>query len=195
MIDIIIGLGNPGPKYAHSRHNLGFDLLDLICEKWQITRRIRRNNYLFVVKEVSGKEKTIIWPVTFMNNSGQAVLKALEDFGIIPGRALIVTDDFNLPLGRIRLRSSGSDGGHNGLQSIIYHLETEDIPRLRLGIGPIGENIDQLDFVLGKFTAEEAEKRKKMLEIGADCVLYLLTHNLEEAMSIYNQTPAPDQDD
>ncbi|MEW5923207.1 MAG: aminoacyl-tRNA hydrolase [Candidatus Zixiibacteriota bacterium] len=193
MISLIIGLGNIGEKYAGTRHNLGFDVLDLIFKKWRLRRRREHSLYAWAEKKSDGREIRLIWPTTYMNNSGAAVSQAMADFELDLSEILVVVDDYNLPLGKMRIRKRGSDGGHNGLESIINHLGSGEFMRLRLGIGPIPENIGSIEYVLGHFPDEEAEKVKKMLEKAGDAVLYSLTHRPEEAMSIYNSDPAPDE--
>jgi len=194
MIELVAGLGNIGPKYAETRHNLGFELLEIVADRLKASKMIPAGSFIYASAELKQKTIRLIWPVTYMNNSGLAVTEALERFELSPEQVLVAFDDFNLPMGKIRLRTSGSDGGHNGLESIIYHLQTENIPRLRMGIGPIPPDTDPVEFVLGRFSHEEVEIKKKMLEFAADSVLYSLTHRLEESMSLYNRTPAPDQD-
>ncbi len=125
-----------------------------------------------------------------MNRSGIAARELLEDLGMQPQQMLIVTDDFNLPLGRLRFRSGGSDGGHNGLASVIEVLETQELPRLRLGIGPVPENVDVADWVLSPFEPQEVETAKKMVAAAVEAAIFALDHRLEEAMTRYNVNPA-----
>lgn len=193
MISLIIGLGNIGEKYAETRHNLGFDVLNLIFDRWRLRRRREKPLYFWAEKEYQGRKIRLVWPTTYMNNSGAAVSQALADFGLNLDEILVVVDDYNLPLGKVRIRKKGSDGGHNGLESIISHLQSRDFMRIRLGIGPIPENVGSIEFVLERFSGDQLEKRKKMLDKGADAVLYSLTHRPEEAMGIYNSDPAPEE--
>ena len=193
MISLIVGLGNIGTKYAGTRHNLGFEVLDIIFKKWRLRRRREHPLYTWAEKEFHNRKIRLIWPTTYMNNSGAAVSQAMADFELNLDEILVIVDDYNLPLGKMRIRKRGSDGGHNGLESIISHLGSGEFMRLRLGIGPIPENIGSIDYVLGRFPETETEKVKKMLEKAGDAVLYLLTHRPEEAMSIYNSDPAPDE--
>jgi peptidyl-tRNA hydrolase, PTH1 family len=192
MVSLIIGLGNMGEKYSHTRHNLGFDLLAILCEKWQIRPQLGSGDYFFAEKNSEAGLIRLVWPTTFMNNSGLAVAQAMERFQLSPKDLLVIYDDFNIPLGRLRIRQGGSDGGHNGIASIISHLGTEDILRLRMGIGPVPAGTDPMTFVLSHFREDELEIRNKMLVKAGESVLYLLTHGTEKAMSIFNQNPAPD---
>jgi PTH1 family peptidyl-tRNA hydrolase len=129
-----------------------------------------------------------------MNNCGLSVMQSMVAYGLKLENILVIYDDYNIPLGTIRIRQQGSDGGHNGMESVINHLETEEILRLRMGIGPHPEGVDTTQFVLGRFTPEEVEKKEKMLEKAGEAVLYLLKSRPEEAMSIYNYNPAPEED-
>ncbi|UCD17021.1 MAG: aminoacyl-tRNA hydrolase [Candidatus Zixiibacteriota bacterium] len=194
MISLVVGLGNIGEKYAGSRHNLGFDLLTAVCEKWGQVPCPGDGDYYIVEKEMDDRPVRLIWPTTYMNNSGVAVSQAIKRYRIPHEEVLIAYDDFNLSLGLIRIRRSGSDGGHNGMSSIIYHLETEAIPRLRMGIGPIPNAMDPVDFVLERFTERELKIKQKMLEISTDAILYSLKNRLDEAMTLYNKYPAPEDE-
>lgn len=191
MPSIIIGLGNIGRKYRGTRHNLGFELLDFIATQWNLRAVPGDGDYYIVEKELEGKLIRLIWPTTYMNNSGKAAEQVLQKFLLTPKDLLVVYDDLNLPLGRLRIRSEGSDGGHNGMADIIYHLGTEEIPRLRLGIGPLPPGVDAVPFVLNPFADNELEIKKKMLEKAGEAILYLIEFDIAKAMSIYN--PAPDE--
>ncbi len=191
MPSIIIGLGNIGRKYRGTRHNLGFELLYAIAAQWNLKAVPGDGDYYIVEKELEGKLIRLVWPTTYMNNSGKAAEQVLQKFLLTPRDLLVVYDDLNLPLGRLRIRSEGSDGGHNGMADIIYHLGTEEIARLRLGIGPLPPGVDTVSFVLNPFADNELEIKKKMLEKAGEAVLYLLKFDIAKAMSIYN--PAPDE--
>ncbi len=192
MISLVVGLGNIGEKYKDTRHNIGFDVLNEISQRWKLAPRAGDGDYYLLEKDLAGKTVRLIWPTTFMNNSGLAVKQAAERFGINPDEMLIVCDEYQLPLGTLRFRRGGSDGGHNGLADVIERMETEDIPRLRLGIGPLPPDTDAVSFVLGRFDETERKITQKVLEKGASAVLYSLNNRFEEAMTIYNRNPAPD---
>jgi len=194
MIELIIGLGNPGEKYAETRHNLGFMLLDKLLSRWQLEKKPGPAEYYEAEHSSDYHTVRLIWPTTYMNGSGIAVARAMDDYEVRPENLLVIFDDYNIPLNTIRIRTKGSHGGHNGMESIIYHLETEEILRLRLGIGPIPDNADSVNFLLDEFSQNELEKVNKMLEKGTEAVLYLLKHRPEEAMSKYNYNPAPEDD-
>jgi PTH1 family peptidyl-tRNA hydrolase len=190
MISLVLGLGNIGRRYEKTRHNVGFQVLDLVFEKLGADRRSATSEYSWAEKELEKRRILLAWPKTYMNLSGLAARTLLRENRLEPEEMLVVVDDFNLPLGRLRFRPDGSDGGHNGLESIIGELGTENFPRLRLGIGPVSENRDSVDFVLGEFTPEEAEPAKKMIALAAEAVIFALHNRFDEAMSKYNINPA-----
>ncbi|MBN1213659.1 MAG: aminoacyl-tRNA hydrolase [candidate division Zixibacteria bacterium] len=191
MISLVLGLGNIGRRYEKTRHNLGFRVLDLVCEKLEAHRKPAVSDYDWAEKTLNQRRIILARPKTYMNLSGLAARALLRLNHLEPEEMLVVVDDFNLPLGRLRFRPTGSDGGHNGLESIIGELQTENFPRLRLGIGPVTGNRDAVDFVLGKFTAEEADSVKKMIASAAEAVIFALHNRFEEAMSKYNNPALP----
>ncbi len=194
MISLIVGLGNAGIRYAETRHNAGYDLLDRLSLKLKMRQKSGRGDYNIAEKEIDGKMVRLVWPTGSMNNCGVAVMQTLALFNVPMEEILIIYDDYNIPLGTLRIRTKGTDGGHNGMQSVIDHMDTEEITRLRLGVGPLPEEIDPVQFVLGRFLPEEAEKKEKMLDKAGDAVLYLIKNRPEEAMTIYNNNPASDSE-
>lgn len=190
MIEAIIGLGNIGEKYEKTRHNVGFDLIDRLSQELGSSKLSKSHFSLILKADYQESQIFLVKPATMMNGSGLAVGELAETMGIAPSEFLVIVDDFNLPLGSIRFRSRGSAGGHNGLESIIAELGTEDFPRLRLGIGPIPDDISEVDFVLSKFGQKEQPELIKMLGVAAEAVIFALSHGLEVAMSKYNYNPA-----
>ena len=190
QLDLIVGLGNIGERYAGTRHNAGFEVLDLVVREIAIGPRRIDDLYFWCSAERSKHLLTLAWPRTFMNRSGQAALDLLERFETSPDRMLVVVDDFNLPIGSVRFRRSGSDGGHNGLLSLIEDLGTEDFPRLRVGIGEPGNDEDVVDFVLGRYSPEEREALEPNLRFAAEGVIFAIDHHFDEVMSRYNRNPA-----
>src|SRR5690554_4664430 len=162
---IIAGLGNPGRKYMYTRHNVGFEVIDLLAAGHGIRVNKARFKGAVGLGKIAGCEVMLLKPATYMNLSGMSVLDAVEYYRIDFGNLLVIYDDADLEVGRIRIRKSGSAGTHNGMKSIIYQLQTEDFPRLRLGIGAVPEDRDLADFVLDRFPKEqealmeEAKKR------------------------------------
>ncbi len=189
---LIVGLGNPGEKYAHTRHNIGFDVVDALAQRWQIPLAENRRFHGWVGegRAIAGDKLVLLKPTTFMNRSGQAVRAVMDWYKFVPGAVLVVYDDMDLPLGRLRLRPSGSAGGHNGMKSVIAHLGTQDFPRLRIGIGSTekGDERDEavISHVLGKFAPAEKKLVNTSLEWAVDAIEMALKQNVEKAMSLFN---------
>jgi PTH1 family peptidyl-tRNA hydrolase len=187
MAKLIVGLGNPGPKYRHTRHNVGFAVLAQLAHRHGIKPRPRASA---LVGEgiIHGGPVVLAQPLTMMNASGRAVA-ALCKAQNIHDRAnmLVVVDEMDLPLGVIRVRSRGSAGGHNGLKSIIQSLGSQDFPRLRVGVGrpPIGQ--DPIDHLLSRFLPEELLAVEAAVERAADAVEYWLQHGTDETMNRFNR--------
>lgn len=153
----ILGIGNPGSNYINTRHNIGFQLIDGFASKLNLNFIPSKSEYYFSEGKIGENHFCLVKPTTFVNNSGVAALSCTQYFGILSQDLLVVVDDVNIKFGEIRLRKSGGDGGHNGLRSIIYHLNSEDFPRLRFGIGEDFEKGNLSEYVLSKFTKEENE--------------------------------------
>ncbi|MGQ9856012.1 MAG: aminoacyl-tRNA hydrolase [Fervidobacterium sp.] len=171
---IIIGLGNPGEKYENTRHNVGFMVLDKLSKSWK-----RGPNYLYSDINIFGEKVRLVKPTTYMNLSGE-VFKYLPHDDII-----VVYDDLDLPLGRIRIRKNGSAGGHNGIKSIISYIG-QDFPRIRIGIGPKPQDIDAADYVLSNFSPEEFEKLEKVIEMTINAIESVISEGIDKAMNKYN---------
>jgi PTH1 family peptidyl-tRNA hydrolase len=188
-VTAIIGLGNPGSEYEGTRHNVGFLVVDAICEALKTAFRAGKGEYVEAASTVQGIEVLLIKPLTYMNNSGVAVADVLDRYNLQLNDILVVSDDFNLPLGTIRLRPKGSDGGHNGLYSIIYQLGTEEFARLRCGIGRpalTARRFDATAYVLSVFEPSELPIVKGMLRSARDAALCFVTEGIERAMSRWN---------
>lgn len=190
MIKLIIGLGNVGKEYRDTRHNVGFEVINKIADGWEVKPKEGLGEFFVAEKEYDKEMVRLIWPTTYMNDSGLAVVQAMEIYRVRLEEVLIVFDDYYLPLGMLRIRKNGSDGGHNGMESVIYQLETEAILRLRVGTGPFPEGADSVEFVLNRFGTAEGEIKEKTVAKAAEAVLYLLNHRPEEAMNRYNRNPA-----
>lgn len=181
---VIVGLGNPGPKYAGTRHNAGFMCVDRLAERAGISLNDKRKSAVLGEGRLAGKRIVLVKPRTFMNISGEAVRYAMDRYRVRPESVLIVLDDLDLPLGRIRMRASGGSGGHNGLNSINSALGTQDYARLRIGIGrPQGQTVG---YVLGAFTPEEAPEAESAIARAADAAEAWLTHGVNYAMDQFN---------
>jgi PTH1 family peptidyl-tRNA hydrolase len=188
-MQFIIGLGNPESRYDGTRHNVGFAIVDRLAERLKVAFRPGRGEFLLAEGVYRGSPLGLMKPLTYMNESGIAVAEIREQFGAAVDELLIVCDDFQLPLGRLRLRLSGSDGGHNGLYSIIYHLQSEDFPRLRCGIGPahpLAENTSMAEFVLDAFTEDERPVVVDMVNRAEDACLSVVVDGPEKTMNKIN---------
>jgi peptidyl-tRNA hydrolase, PTH1 family len=188
---LVVGLGNPGRDYRNTRHNAGFMVLDELSRRWSCPLREGRGEYFRGARQRGETNVVLIAPTTFMNNSGRAVRDVAEELGLGPERILVIADDFALPLGTLRLRRGGSDGGHNGLASIIYELGSDGFPRLRCGIGTTepfaGE--DPATFVLSPFGPDEEKALTAMIGRAADAVETFIHSGIDRTMTQYNRTP------
>lgn len=162
----IIGLGNPGSKYEGTRHNVGFDMIDHIANSYQIRIKQLKFKSLFGEGIIQGEKVLLIKPQTFMNLSGESVREIKKYYKLPDENIIVIYDDVSLDVGRIRIRPKGSDGGHNGMKSIIYQLNTDVFPRIRIGIGARPAQMDLANYVLGHFTSDEqkilAETQKRV---------------------------------
>lgn len=183
---IIIGLGNPGPRYLLTRHNVGFRVVDRLSEQSKIPLyKVGCHSY-YGKGKFAGEEVILAKPMTYMNGSGLAAASVCRFFKVPPENILIVYDDLDLPLGTLRLRPGGGSGGHNGMKSIIDHLGTEDFPRMRIGIDrPVDGNV--IDYVLKPFSADEEPHLEKLLPLATDAATEFIRHGILNAMNKYNK--------
>jgi PTH1 family peptidyl-tRNA hydrolase len=187
---IIVGLGNPGPRFADTRHNVGWRVVDLLSQRMQIPLNERRPKAVLGTGYHSGRRVVLAKPRTFMNNSGEAVEYLLARFGGGGPGLLIIYDEMALLPGRIRLRAAGSDAGHNGIRSIIQAVGGVDFPRLRIGIGGPPAGVDARDYVLGKFSDGESEAIADAVERSVTAVQCAVEETIDAAMNRFNQDPA-----
>lgn len=192
---LIVGLGNPEPKYDQTRHNIGFEVVDALAKTWHLSwQSHRRFQGMFAEGFDPHRNKVyLLKPLTYMNRSGQSVRAVTDWYKLSPQSLLVIYDDLDLPVGRLRLRLSGSAGGHNGMKSIISHLGSPDFPRLRIGIGQSGANQNTVAHVLGRFSKQEAEVITEVLQLAVEAVELGLKEGIEKAMSIYNGRSAVSQ--
>jgi len=187
---LIVGLGNPGTKYAGTRHNAGFRVVEQLAKRWQTDWRLDgKFESRLANADVAGRKVLLCGPETYMNLSGTAVGKLAEYFRVAPGHLLVIVDDADLPLGGIRLRPRGSSGGHHGLESIEQRLGTREFARLRIGIGRTATSVREITgHVLGRFSAEEAALLKTVLARAADQVECWVGEGIAKAMNRFNGT-------
>ncbi|MCC5906868.1 MAG: aminoacyl-tRNA hydrolase [Balneolaceae bacterium] len=183
---MIAGLGNPGLEYNGTRHNVGFELIDKLSEKLTITLKKGNGLFFFGEGQFKGKKVTLLKPTTYMNRSGKAITKALAQTGDPLSECMICYDDINLEPGRIRIRPSGSAGGHNGISDIIEQLQTRDFPRLRIGIGNDFPRGRQFAYVLEPFTPSQRKLVDEALEVASDAILAFLRGGIDLAMNKFN---------
>lgn len=185
---LVVGLGNPGPEYRRTRHNVGFMVVERLAERWRIRWDRPRNQARGALGRVGDRQIALLEPLTYMNLSGSPVAQALRRYGLAPSDLLVVHDDLDLPFGRLRLRATGSAGGHRGVQSIISALGTKDFPRLRIGIGRPDGDHDVRDFVLDTFDRDEAVKLEAVLDRAVAAVETALRQGLDAAMNEFNRS-------
>ena len=184
---IICGLGNPGTQYEGTRHNIGFMTIDTLCEKYKLDCKKLRFKSLTCDAMISGKRCLIMKPTTFMNNSGEAVTEAMSFYKIPPERTIIVFDDISLEPGKLRIRRKGSDGGHNGIKSIIYLSGSDMFPRIKMGVGAKPHPAYNLaDWVLGHFKKEQAEALETAMDNAVSSIELMVGGKMNEAMNKFN---------
>lgn len=187
---IVLGLGNPGAEYAHTRHNIGFEVADILASRHRIRLNLHRDHAHCGLGMIGSTPVLLAKPMTYMNRSGESARALLQRYPLEASRLLVIVDDVALPLGRIRVRPSGSDGGHNGLASIIQLLNTQAFPRVRVGIGnpPPGQMVE---YVLSRFTPQERSIIEEALQRAADAVETAIAEGVQSAMNRFNSPPPP----
>ena len=196
---MVVGLGNPGAKYEWTRHNIGFEALNRFRMNLDAfsTQSVASNSVVsktvqskfegqFVKTKRSGNDICLVWPLTYMNCSGRCVAQFARFYRIEPENILVICDDLSLPLGKLRIRKSGSSGGQKGLENILSCLGTQDVPRLRIGIDPTPEHWETVDYVLGKFTSEESVTVKSSLDRTCAAIERWLVAGIDIAMNEFN---------
>ncbi len=184
---LVVGLGNPGEKYENTRHNVGFLTVDELAGRLDIPVQKLKYRALTNTARLGGAPVLLMKPVTFMNLSGEAVGQAAAFYKIPPERVLVISDDVSLPLGKLRIRKSGSAGGHNGLKNIIQHLGTDAFPRVKIGVGQKPHpDYDMADWVLSKFTGEDKKVIAQAVERAADAVACYIQEGPDRAMGKFN---------
>lgn len=187
---LLVGLGNPGPAYARTRHNLGARVIERMAERSRCRlKRASRADALAAECTVGGERAVLAFPTTYMNASGPAVAALARRYRLGPGEILVASDDLYLPLGRMRIRAGGGDGGHNGLASVSASLGTKEFPRLRLGIGEPPSGIPGVEWVLRPFDRDEVEAVEDMIDRACDALELLVREGLVRAMDLANRRP------
>ncbi len=185
---LLVFLGNPGPRYAFTRHNAGFLTCDALCDKLGVKVERLRFHALTGQAEIGGEKVLLMKPQTMMNLSGDAVAPAAKFYKVPPERVIVVSDEVSLPVGQLRIRKKGSAGGHNGLKSIISRLGSDQFPRIRVGVGAAPHpDYDMADWVLGTFQNEDAETIKEAVKSAAEACVSYIKDGPDKAMSKFNQ--------
>ena len=184
---LVAGLGNPGLQYERSRHNMGYRAADELSRLWKMPFKAERMKGYFTTGRVAGSQAAIIKPTTYMNSSGRCILEAVTRLKVDLSELIVVFDDMDLPIGKIRLRLQGGPGTHNGMRSIVYELGSETFMRVRIGIGVPPENMDAVDYVLGNPQGEEAKLLEEAIIRASEAVDAIVRFGGEEAMQRYNK--------
>jgi PTH1 family peptidyl-tRNA hydrolase len=185
-LKLIVGLGNPGKKYELTRHNVGFEVIDLFCNEIQAGKARRENLSLVAEGRLGTEELILAKPQTFMNSSGLAVSSLVSKYGFQLDDIYVVYDDLNLDLGILRIRRKGSAGGHKGVKSIINSLGSQLFPRLRIGIGYLDQRTEAIDYVLGKFSYAERQQIEQTELMAVDALKLMICDGIESAMNNFN---------
>ena len=183
---IIAGLGNPTAQYRGTRHNVGFEVIDYLADKYNIDVTTKKFKGLIGTGAIEGQKVALVKPQTFMNLSGECIQEVMNYYKTDISDLIVVYDDINLEPGQLRVRGKGSAGGHNGIKNIIAHLGTQEFPRVRIGVGEKPARMDLADYVLGHFPKEEAETMTTAFKDGAAAVVDMMTEGVEAAMNHFN---------
>ena len=183
---MIVGLGNPEKKYEETRHNVGFKLVDKLCERFEKNLNEHKFHSLFTGVSLGEEKIILVKPLTYMNNSGLAVREISNYFKIDIGDIYVVYDDISIDLGSLRIRKKGSAGGHNGIKSIISYLSSMDFPRIKIGVGEKHIHMDLADYVLSNFKKSEREIIEQSIEKAAEATLSILDKGIDFAMNNFN---------
>lgn len=183
---IIVGLGNPGEKYVHTRHNVGFEVIDILADRIGIHVDEKKHKGLCGRGVLEGQKVVLVKPQTFMNLSGESVRAVADFYKVAADEIIVVYDDISLEPGRLRVRGKGSAGGHNGIKNIIAHLGTQEFPRVKVGIGEKPKGMDLADYVLSHFGRGEWEQMEEAFKEAADAVAVMISQGTEAAMNRFN---------
>lgn len=187
---VIAGLGNPGGKYDNTRHNVGFDAIDILSAHYGIKVSKLKHKALTGEGDIKGARVLLVKPRTFMNLSGESIREIVAWYKIPIQSLILIYDDVDLPLGKLRIRPRGSSGTHNGMKSVIYQLQSDDFPRIRIGVDKAPEGWDLADYVLSRFNPDERKIVDECILKSAEAAVAIVTLGLEAAMNMYNTSQA-----
>lgn len=182
---LIVGLGNPGKEYEHTRHNVGFDIIDVISDKYNIDLNKKKFKGMYGDGKIANEKVILLKPLTYMNLSGESVKEVIDFYKIPKENVIVIYDDISLQVGRMRIREKGSAGGHNGIKNIIAHFGLDIFPRIKVGVGQPVQR-DLVSHVLGKFDKDDREKLIKVFEAASDAVEIIIEKGTAEAMNKFN---------
>lgn len=183
---LIAGLGNPTKEYDKTRHNVGFSVIDVLADKYNIDVRERRHRAFCGKGVIEGQKVILVKPQTFMNLSGESLRAAVDYYKMAPEDIIVIYDDISLEPGQLRIRLKGSAGGHNGIKNIIAHLGTQEFPRIKVGVGAKPPRVDLADYVLSRFSAGEQKLMNEAFLEAAEAAVLMITEGAERAMNHYN---------
>ena len=183
---IIAGLGNPTLQYEGTRHNVGFDVIDMLADRYNISVDGRKGRALVGKGIIEGQKVLLVKPQTYMNLSGESVRALMDYYKLTTDEIVIIYDDISMPVGQVRIRPKGSAGGHNGIKSIIAHLGTQEFPRIKIGVGAKPENGDLVKHVLGRFSKEDDAKIRDVFALAEEGLLAILQEDVKTAMNAVN---------
>ena len=183
---LIAGLGNPTREYEKTRHNVGFEAIDILADKAGTTVTEKKHKALYGKGYIGGQKVILAKPQTYMNLSGESIREIADFYKIEPENIIILCDDINLSEGQLRIRLKGSAGGHNGLKNIISHLGTQEFPRIKVGVGAKPPRMDLADYVLGRFSAEDRRVMEEAFKTAAKAAQVMITDGAEAAMNQFN---------
>lgn len=183
---IIVGLGNPEPEYSNTRHNMGFDVINKLAKQYGIGLNKTKFNAIYGTGVIKNEKVILIKPQTFMNNSGEAVVEFVNFYKEPLENVMIIYDDMDTDIGKIRIRAKGGPGSHNGMKSIVHELKSEAFPRIRVGIGKPVNDFDRVDYVIGRIPNEEYVMLQDGEMLAADATIYWIEHGIDNTMNKYN---------
>ena len=183
---LIVGLGNPTSQYENTRHNVGFEVIDRLVDRYNIPLDTLKHKGMYGKGNIEGQSVILLKPMTFMNLSGESVQAVAAFYKIAPEDIVVIYDDINLDVGRLRIRKKGSAGGHNGIKNIIAHLGTEEFPRVRVGVGMKPARMDLAKYVLSHFSSEEQVSMNIGFDHACEVVSYILRGEIDKAMNDFN---------
>lgn len=184
---VIVGLGNPGDRYAQTKHNIGFITIDYLAEQHSIKMNKMKHKAIIGEGDMGGEKVLLVKPQTFMNLSGQSVMDIVNFYKVPAANLIVIYDDIDLPVGKVRIRPNGSSGTHNGMRNIIYLLRNQEFPRIRIGVGKQPDYMDLADYVMTKFNSEEKSLIEEAIKKSAATVEEIVKSGINNAMNKYNK--------